>query len=151
MPSPQPLPLRGGGAYRNGFALPTAIFLLVVMGSLAAWLSRLTESTLAQDALELEGERAWLAAQAGLEAGLYAATHAGVCAQTVTFASGSQLERFPATVACASSTADEGGATVTLIQITSVACNQPASGVCPNPAPPSPEYVERRVQATVEP
>lgn len=134
---------------RAGFALPSALFLLVVLGSLAAWLTRLTETSLAQDALELEGERAWLAAQAGLEAGLYAATHAGTCTHTVTFTG--QLQRFPATVTCTASTADEGGATVTLIQIASVACNQPASGVCPNPAPSSPEYVERRVSATVEP
>lgn len=134
----------------HGFALPTAIFLLVVLGSLAAWLTRLTESTLAQDALELEGERAYLAAQAGLEAGLYAVSHAGTCSQTVNFAVDSHLSRFPATVTCTVTTADEGGTTVTLVQITSVACNQPASGVCPNPAPTSPEYVARRVRATAE-
>lgn len=133
---------------QRGFALPTAIFLLVVLGGLAAWLVRLTESSLAQDALELEGERAWQAAQAGLEAGIYAVSHAGTCGQTVTFTGA--LARFTATVSCTPSTADEGGTTITLVQITSVACNDPASGVCPNAASTSPEYVERRARATVE-
>jgi MSHA biogenesis protein MshP len=135
-------------ANQRGFALPTAVFLLVVLGSLAAWLARLTESSLAQDALELEGERSWQAAQAGLEAGIYSVTHAGTCNQTVTFTGG--LSRFTTTVTCTSSTADEGGTTVTLVQVNSVACNAPASGVCPNAAATSPEYVERRARATVE-
>jgi MSHA biogenesis protein MshP len=124
------------------------VFLLVVLGGLAAWLARLTESSLAQDALELEGERAWQAAQAGLEAGLYATTHAGTCAQNVTFTGA--LSRFTASVSCSSSTADEGGSTITLVQITSVACNVPVSGACPNAASTSAEYVERRARATVE-
>ena len=63
----------------QGFVLPAAIFLLVVLGGLAAWLMRLGTVTLAQEALELEGARAYQAAQAGLEAGIYTARVNGAC------------------------------------------------------------------------
>lgn len=135
--------------HSQGFALPAAIFLLVVLGGLAGWLMRLTEATLAQDALAIEGERAYRAAEAGLEAGIYAVRTSGSCAaQTLSF--NGPLTRFTASVACASYAADEGGQAVTLYRITSVACNQPASGACPNTAPTLPEYAERRMTAGVE-
>jgi len=133
----------------RGFALPAAIFLLVVLGGLAGWLMQLTTATLAQESLGIEGERAYQAAQAGVEAGIYAARVNGSCAaQTLAFPG--QLSRFTASVACAATAADEGGQAVTLYQITSVACNQPAGGACPNAAPTLPEYAERQVEATVE-
>jgi MSHA biogenesis protein MshP len=133
----------------SGFVLPAAIFLLVVLGGLAAWLMRLTEVTLAQDALELEGARAYQAAEAGLDAGIYAARVGASCTgQNVSFTGA--LSRFTATASCAIFTADEGGATVTLYRITSVACNQPSAGACPNAAPTLPEYAERQLSATVE-
>lgn len=132
----------------QGFALPAAIFLLVVLGGLAAWMMRLTTATLAQEALELEGARAWQAAQAGLEAGIYAASHGGCATQTLAFTG--QLGRFTATVTCAAHAADEGGQALTLHEITSVACNQPSGGTCPNAAPSLGEYAERQVRAVVE-
>jgi MSHA biogenesis protein MshP len=137
--------IKGG---TSGFALPAAIFLLVVLGGLAAWMMRLTTATLAQEALELEGARAWQAAQAGVEAGIYAASQGSCATRTLTFTG--QLGRFTATVTCVAHTADEGGQALTLHEITSVACNQPASGACPNAAPTLPEYAERHVRAMVE-
>lgn len=132
----------------QGFALPAAIFLLVVLGGLAAWMMRLTTATLAQEALELEGARAWQAAQAGVEAGIYAASNGSCAPQTLTFTG--QLGRFTATVGCASHSADEGGQVLTFLEITSVACNQPAAGACPNAAPTLGEYAERQMRAVVE-
>jgi MSHA biogenesis protein MshP len=133
----------------SGFILPAALFLLVVLGGLAGWMMQLTVATQAQDALAIEGERALRAAEAGLEAGIYAARVNGSCgAQTLSFSG--QLARFTATVACISSTADEGGNTITFYEITSTACNQPASGACPNAAPTLGEYAERRMRAVVE-
>jgi MSHA biogenesis protein MshP len=135
--------------HTQGFALPAAIFLLVVLGGLAGWMMQLTVATQAQDALAMEGERAYRAAEAGLEAGIYAARVSGSCsAQSLTFSG--QLSRFTATVGCTSSTADEGGKTITFYEITSTACNQPASGVCPNAVPSIQEYAERQIAATVE-
>lgn len=131
-----------------GFALPAALFLLVVLGGLAAWLLRITELGEAQGMLELEGERAYLAAEAGLEAGLYAAAAGGCDARTVSF--GGALARFHASVSCTRHSADEGGVTLTWFEVVSVACNQPLAGACPNPAPSLPEYAERHVRAVLE-
>ncbi len=132
----------------KGFALPAAIFLLVVLGGLAGWLMRLTTQTLAQQALELEGARAYQAAQAGVEAGIYAARSGSCAPQTLSFTG--QLARFTASVACTAYSADEGGQVVTLYRINSIACNQPAAGACPNAAPTFPDYAERHMHAVVE-
>ncbi len=136
----------------QGFVLPAAIFLLVVLGGLAGWMMQLTVATQAQDALAIESERAYRAAEAGLEAGIYAARQTGAgcgdVAQNIAFTG--QLARFQANVSCASSTADEAGNTITFFDVISIACNQPAAGVCPNPAPTSPEYAERQMRAMVE-
>ena len=133
----------------SGFVLPSAIFLLVVLGGLAGWLMRLTTVTLATEALELESARAYQAAQAGLEAGIYEARN-GTCTanQTLTFTDA--LARFTASVSCTATTADESGTTVSFYEITSVACNQPSGGNCPNATPTLGEYAERRMSAVVE-
>jgi len=133
---------------QTGFALPAAIFLLVVLGGLAGWMMRLTTATLAQEALELEGARAYQAAQAGVEAGIYAVRNGTCAAQTLTFSG--QLGRFTASVTCTARVEDEGGQTVTLHEIASVACNQPSGGACPNASPTLGEYAERRMRAVVE-
>ncbi|HRH81951.1 MAG TPA: hypothetical protein PLW81_12980 [Thiobacillaceae bacterium] len=147
------MPLAPCSAHSQGFALPAAIFLLVVLGGLAAWLTSLTQATLAESNLELEGERAYQAARAGLEAGIRQTVQAGAgcaqVAQTVTFATGTGLARFTATVGCQAHTADESGVTVTVFEITSIACNQPDGGACPNADPTLAEYAERHLRATV--
>lgn len=139
---------------KSGFVLPSAVFLLVVLGGLAVWIMRLTELSHAQDALEIEGARAYQAAQAGIEAGVHAASQTGnTCtqvAQTLTFGSGTGLARFTVSVTCATFTATEGGSTRTFFRVFSVACNQPASGACPNTTPTLAEYAERHLIATVE-
>lgn len=133
----------------RGFVLPAAIFLLVVLGGLAAWLMQITQATQGQDALASEGERAYRAAEAGLEAGIYAARVGGSCAaQNIAFGAG--LTRFSASVSCIARSADEAGVTINFYEITSIACNQPDAGACPNPVPTAPEYAERRVSASVE-
>ena len=150
----------------QGFVLPAAIFLLVVLGGLASWMMQLTQATHAQDALAIEGERAYRAAEAGLEAGIYMARQAGTtsCAsieQAVTFPSDSPLSRFTASVSCqlcvkgnctnpTPTTESEGIENLYFLQISSIACNQPVSGVCPNVTPTLPEYAERHFRAIVE-
>ncbi|TCS71890.1 MSHA biogenesis protein MshP [Sulfuritortus calidifontis] len=136
---------------QTGFVLPAAIFLLVVLGALAAYLTNVTRINLAMNNLELEGERAYWAAQAGAEAGIYQAAVLGLCV-TQDIALAGELNRFVATVSCSQTNANEGGQPVRLFQITSVACNDPAAASprCPNGASVSAEYVERQVGAMVE-
>ena len=71
LPSPPRHLQPATSALRRGFVLPSAIFLLVILASLAAFLvhvASLQQSTSVQDVL---GTRAWHAAQAGIEWGLY--------------------------------------------------------------------------------
>lgn len=132
-----------------GFVLPAAIFLLVVLGGLAGWMMQLTVVTQAQDVLAIEGERAYRAAQAGLESGIYSVSSGGGCAtQNITFSG--ELARFTASVSCVSSTANEAGSVLTFYRITSIACNETASGACPNSAPTLAEYAERQVTVSLE-
>jgi MSHA biogenesis protein MshP len=132
----------------TGFVLPSAIFLLVVLGGLAAWLTSLTQASQAQTVLALEGERAYQAAQAGLESAMYEVAVLHACTARDIDLTG-QLDRFVASVRCTPYSANEGGATVDLYAIVSVACNQPAAGACPNPNPVSSEYAERQVRAVM--
>lgn len=140
---------------KRGFVLPAAVFILVILGMLAAWLMRLTLVSMSADVLEIEGERAYQAAQAGLEVGMYLAGQAnppascpGVaagCPGNVEFGNG--LARFTSSVIWTSTSTTDGVRPVTFYSITSRACNEPP---CPNAAPVSQDYVERVVTATVE-
>jgi MSHA biogenesis protein MshP len=147
---PSPIPHSQSPLPTRGFALPAALFLLVVLAGLSAWLVRSTQISLAQGNLELVGARAYQAAQAGLEAGIYTVLTTGTCIAGPISGLAGDLADFTASVSCTPYTADEGGQTITLFTLTSIACNQPVGGGCPNPSPSLPEYAERHVTATVE-
>ena len=57
----------GGG----GFALPSAIFLLVILASLAAFLVNISMTQSVTSTQDVQGARAYQAARAGVEWGLY--------------------------------------------------------------------------------
>ena len=132
---------------QRGFVLPSAIFLLVILSGLAVYLVSVSQSNLATSALELQGERAYWAAQAGVEAGIYQAAHGGGCTASQNIALAAD---FTVTAQCAATLTKEGGKTVTLYQLTGIACNEPVAGACPNPAPNRADYVERQVVAVFE-
>lgn len=67
--NPRPLPTRN--AKNRGFALVTAIFLLVVLAALGAFIVNISATQSITSAQDLRGSRAYHAAQAGLEWGLY--------------------------------------------------------------------------------
>ena len=54
-----------------GFVLPTAIFLIVILALLATFLVRMSLITQRNSVLDVQGERAYQAARAGIELGLY--------------------------------------------------------------------------------
>ncbi len=141
----------GGMKRQGGFSIVTAIFLIVVLAALGAFavsMFRVQQTTAAFDEL---GVRGYQAAQAGIEWGAWQVLQGpGTCAAaTGNLALPGSLSPFTVTVACASTAHTEAGAPVTIFQLTATACNQPAAGACPNPAP-GPDYVERQVQAAVE-
>lgn len=137
---------------QRGFSIVTAIFLIVVLAALGAFavsMFRVQQTSAAFDEL---GARAYQSAQAGIEWGAWQVLRGpGTCAAaTGNLALPGSLALFTVTVSCTSTAHTEAGNPVTIYQLTAVACNQPAAGACPNPAPGA-DYVERQVQGAVEP
>lgn len=134
-----------GMSAQRGFSIVSAIFLLIVMASLGAFMvtfSTVQHTTSMQD---LEGSRAYQAARAGIEYGLYQVlVPAGGpnCAAATTLTWGGALSGFTNTVECsASAVFTEGTTTSTVYTLTSTAVNQGVVG--------STTRVERQIQATV--
>ncbi|PWB40023.1 MAG: agglutinin biogenesis protein MshP [Rhodocyclales bacterium] len=138
-------------ARQRGFSIITAIFLIVVLAAFGAFAVSMFRVQQASAALDELGSRAYQAAQAGIEWGAWQVLRGpGTCAAaTGNLALPGSLSGFTATVTCASTSHTEAGNPVTIYQLTATACNQPAAGACPNPAP-GPDYVERQVQGAME-
>jgi len=139
---------------QRGFSLPTAIFLLVILAMLGAFVVSVTGFQQKSSQLDLQGARALQAARAGVEWGAYqvlrgANVPPGVpgcfAATSLTFA-GTSMSGFTTTVTCTRTTHSELTATVYMDQITAVACNQTP---CPNAAPTSADYIERQISTTI--
>lgn len=138
----------------RGFALPAAVFLLVILSALAVYLVSVSTTQQMGSAMDIEGAKAYQAARAGIEWGAYQVmlpqppAAAPACPATTTvFFTGTLLAGYTSTVTCASTTTDELGTAVTSYRITATACNQPAGAGCPNPAPGA-NYVERQLTMT---
>jgi MSHA biogenesis protein MshP len=139
------LPLRQA----RGFSIVSAIFLLVVLsllGTLMVTFSTVQHVTSAQD---VQGSRAYQAARAGIEWGLYQLLRNGSCTGSSSFvpgtnALGGTLSGFTVTIACAAvgGPYDESGVSTTVYRITSTATSGSAPG--------SLNYVERQLQVTAE-
>ena len=149
-----------------GFALPSAIFLIVVLavlGAIVVTVSGLQHTSSARDVM---GAKAYQAARAGIEWGAYqvlqqaALPGAGVCppaagippSTTIPMPAGTDLTGLTVNVTCVLTNANEGSRTagggnpLEFYVITATACNQPP---CPNATNPGPAYVERQLQATI--
>jgi MSHA biogenesis protein MshP len=141
----------------RGFSIVTGIFLLVVLSALGAFMvvfTGLQQNTLQVDVL---GVRAFYAARAGVNWGMYraldpddsiapGATAFAAC-PTGTIAAGAlggSLAPFSVQVSCTSFDATEANRNIRVFEITATACNQ---ATCPGT--PDGAYVERRVVVTV--
>lgn len=138
---------------QRGFGAIMAIMVLVILAGLAAAMLRfgaVQQLTSAQDVLSA---RAWAAARAGTEWGLFQALKNGWCdaaspTQTLDLTG---VTGFRVTVACSSRQYNEGesapgvAATMRVYTIDAIACNAAVS--CPdNAMATSAAYVERRRQ-----
>jgi MSHA biogenesis protein MshP len=153
-----------------GVAIVTAIFLLVALAGLAVAVVTLTTSQQAASALDVQGQRAYQAARAGIEWALYIGLNTG---DNVAFGAagrlgcdtqsnstsfrmpaGTTLSDFTVTVTCgpripgvASSVPnDPNDPTGGHFVIISRSCNQPVNGACLNTVP-GPDYVQREIRA----
>ncbi len=134
---------------QRGFTAISAIVILVVLVALGAFIVSVSTSQQIGSAQDVQGVRAYEAARAGIEWGLYQQLRNGACAGATSFAPPAPtLAGFTVTVGCAATPGTNGGPiTYTVV---STACNQPAGaapGACPNPAPGL-RYVERRLDVT---
>ena len=148
----------------RGFAIVSAIFILVVLAGLGAFMVSISSSQHIGSALDVQGVRAYQAARAGIEWGLFQvnATPAynfsyGTPATAVGAATPNSRACAPAngsfdtlgfrvTVACVEMDAGNGGPTI--YTLTATACDQPTGGACPNTINPNILYIERRLVAT---
>lgn len=138
---------------QRGFGLATAIFLIVVLAALGAFLVTVSGLQQTSSALDLQGSKAYQAARAGIEWGAFQALRNGSCASAsaaTSFIPGGTLADFTVTMDCVSTPYSEvTAATGTVYLITATACNRPSAGTCPNNAAPGQNYVERQLQATM--
>ncbi|WP_426176279.1 agglutinin biogenesis protein MshP [Massilia sp. TWR1-2-2] len=138
-----------------GVGIVTAIFLLVVLAALAVALVGISTAQNSASALDVQGARAYQAARAGVEWGLFQSLRnpAFVCNGNTSFAlpaSGS-LRGFVVTVNCTSVAGAAGAAPGSPAAqprsvLTATACNlQAAPAPCQN-AGNNADYVERQVK-----
>jgi MSHA biogenesis protein MshP len=147
----------------RGFALVSAIFILVVLAALGAFILNISTNQQIGSALDVQGVRAYQAARAGIEWGLFQVQSTAAynfsygttlplavgnanpnlrsCANVTPNPSSFDVFGFSVTVACAVATDGSGGPTI--YSLTSTAC-LPAGGTCPNTSPGN-LYVERRL------
>lgn len=133
----------------RGFAILSAIFILVVLAALGAFILSISSQQQIGSALDVQGVRAFQAARAGIEWGLFRQLQSASCAASANFVpAATTLSGFTVTVTC-TATADPGGFGGPVVySIVSSACSQPNAGVCPNTVDPGPLYVERRLTVT---
>ena len=126
---------------QSGFAMVSAIFLMVVLALLGGLMLSLANSQQIGAVRDLLGTRAYYAARAGIEWGVYQALQSGSCAASSAMPGSVAATGFSVQVVCvASGPFDEAGVNVTLYQITSTA----SAGTLG-----AHDYAERRLQALV--
>lgn len=139
----------------RGFSLISAIFLLVVITLLGAYVVTLSTSQQTTEALDVEGARAYQAARAGVEWGAWellrnsvgafavacdAASYAAPTSQALAGLAGT-LSGFSVQVQCGSAATTEAGANVRVYRLTVTASKGTLGSLF---------YVERQLQAILE-
>lgn len=90
-------------AAQRGFSLVVAIFILVILALLGAFMLTLSVVERSTSSYAVQGARAYDAALSGIEWGVREALSAGACPATTTFAlTGAGLDGFSVTVQCSS-------------------------------------------------
>jgi MSHA biogenesis protein MshP len=145
----------------RGFSIVTAVFLVVVLALLGAFIVSVSGLQQTSHQLDIQGVRAYQAARAGIEWGAWQVLDPNNtlnpascsplvmpgCPASPTNLSGfaGSLAPFTTRVECTiAADTTEGNRSVRVYRIVATACNQPP---CPNTSPNT-GYVERELQAT---
>ena len=141
----------------GGFALASAIFLLVILAALGAYILNVSSSQQLGMAIDISGERAWQAADAGMEWVRYKlASNPGSpsCPATTSFGfpGTSTLADFYVTVECTQLTvapaADVLSTPTWVFEVKATACSPANAGQCPG-TPTALSYAERQLQGLI--
>ncbi len=130
----------------RGFALILALFLIVSLAAIGAYLLSVSNVQVESGIKDEEAARAYQAARAGLDWGAYRVLRNATCpAGTTTIALPANLAGFYAEVTCTPFGAEnEGGTPVNTYRIQSTGCN-----ATPCSSGSGAAYVERQLQLTV--
>ena len=157
------------GTRQRGLSIVTAIFLMLVLALLGAFMLSVTGIQQSSQQFDVQGVRAYQAARAGIEWGAFQVLDPNNTLNPVTCSPvvlptcpgttelsplAGSLSVFTVTVTCNGTTnapTTEGNRNVGAYQIVATACNQPlaASPKCPNTGTPTSGYIERQLQATL--
>lgn len=134
--------------HARGFALPTAIFLLVVLAALGGYMVSLSRSSQISSALDIQGARASQAARAGIEWAAWQVVDpqnlqpapTPCPASPTNLVLDATLAGFELRVECARSLEADGAATVAVYEITATASTGAVGAL---------DRVERQIRATL--
>ncbi len=124
----------------GGFSILIALFVLMVLGSLAVFIVSIVGVEQRSSLLQLQTTRAYWLAESGLQWGAHQALANGACpaATTITVPG---LAGFNAKVSCTATQHTEDGKTFAVYQLVSVANNGSFGGRV--------DFVQRKLEATV--
>lgn len=123
----------------HGFALVAALFLLVVLAALGAFIVRISTVQHQTVSLAIVSARAYQAARTGVEWGVYQALENGSCGSSSLSLTEAGLAGFAVQVDCSQSDHVEGTANVAVYTIEAFAQTGSYG---------QPDYVSRRIRAT---
>ena len=132
---------------QRGFAIVSAIFLLVALAALGGFIAVVSTTQNIGSAQDFQGTQVYYAARAGAEWGLYQALKSSPsCVPTSSF----MVDSIAVTVTCGSTTPNEAGAG-NLYTISSTACTPGSAAVpyCPGGVANA-NYIERRVSTLAD-
>lgn len=140
--------MRAARSRQAGLGLVTAIFLVVVIAGLAAAMVTVFSGQQTGRALDVQGSRAYQAARAGIEWGLFRArlTPAVCPAGSFALPAGSMLAAFTVTVTCVDTAGPGGDVPTTMRTLRATACNQPVNGACTGTPANNLDYVQRVIE-----
>jgi len=125
---------------QRGFTLLAGLFILIVLASLGAFMVRISSMQHMASAQDIQGSRAYQAARAGIEWGMYRALQNASCVASTSLSGLGGLTDFGVAVACSPSSYTEGGNTVNVYDITATATSGSLGSL---------GYIERQLRVTV--
>jgi MSHA biogenesis protein MshP len=127
----------------GGFSIIAAIFLVVVLGALGVYMVSITHVQHLTTAHSLQGSKAYQAAKAGIEWGIYRATNDGGCGafpNTINYSSGG-LAGYQVTINCSVTNHQEQSSTFNVFELSAAADSGNAFGTL--------GYAARTISASV--